>query len=235
MDYDQVERDREYHLNLIEELEVEETRRSRLTRGQRMAEDGHELQLEIDEDSAITLLVQPSPPDLWRRARCRAPDCLKAAIRDGRVMHDYRIFIVRAEREYFHVSCLESMLDLSSLAPTRFRLDNPNCGGLMMRKWFEQSRRINLDAISASIEAHNIYERVLGEYSTQYVEWQLKHLECHSDRQSCGCPPTPEPEGEPESPIFKGCITGGNHRCSLSNVLRHQYRDIYISTWTRLE
>jgi hypothetical protein len=73
-------------------------------------------------------------------------------------MDDYRIVIVRHEREYFHVSCLELMLDLSSLAPTRFQLDTSSWG-LMMRKWIEHSGRIELDAISAYIEAHNIFEK----------------------------------------------------------------------------
>jgi hypothetical protein len=38
-------------------------------------------------------------------------------------MADYRIALVSDNLEYFHVSCLEKMIDLPSLAPSLFKLD----------------------------------------------------------------------------------------------------------------
>ncbi|KAH6988679.1 hypothetical protein EDB80DRAFT_730648 [Ilyonectria destructans] len=60
------------------------------------------------------------------------------------------------DREYYHVSCLEDMLDLASLAPAQFNLDNdgyrwngnsPRPWGLMFQKWVEHSGRVDLDTL----------------------------------------------------------------------------------------
>jgi hypothetical protein len=67
-----VVRDRHYYLREAEELGAEEERRSRLTQEERMAEDGRKLQRRLEQDAAITILLQPSPPIHMRRAHCRA-------------------------------------------------------------------------------------------------------------------------------------------------------------------
>ncbi|ELR06986.1 hypothetical protein GMDG_08220 [Pseudogymnoascus destructans 20631-21] len=63
-------------------------------------------------------------------------------------MADYRIALVSHNLEYFHISCLEKMIDLPSLAPSRFKLYTdgyrwnsgwPWTWGLMLRKWFQHS------------------------------------------------------------------------------------------------
>jgi hypothetical protein len=38
-------------------------------------------------------------------------------------MDEYRIVLVSDDREYFHILCLEKMIRLPSLAPSRFKLD----------------------------------------------------------------------------------------------------------------
>ena len=91
-----------------------------------MAEDGRKLQRRLEQDAAITILLQPSPPIHMRRAHCRANECFIAnASRRGEsvIMADYRIALVSHNLEYFHISCLEKMIDLPSLAPSRFKLD----------------------------------------------------------------------------------------------------------------
>lgn len=130
------------------------------------------------------------------------------------------------------------MLDLSSLAPSRFGLDTasyrwnngwPWQWGLILRKWFEHSGRINLDKISAYIEAHDTFKEELGNFSTKHIDWQITHFECNSDRKSCGYPP--EPEG-PETPILKDYTTQEDEKCPLSDILRHPYSKRLATTFS---
>ncbi|OAF55202.1 hypothetical protein VC83_08455 [Pseudogymnoascus destructans] len=91
-----------------------------------MAEDGRKLQRRLEQDAAITILLQPSPPIHMRRAHCRANGCFITNVSprgDSLVMGDYRIAPVSHNLEYFHISCLEKMIDLLSLTPSRFKLD----------------------------------------------------------------------------------------------------------------
>lgn len=58
------------------------------------------------------------------RARCRAPYCAIAEDTGEReTKNGHRIMLAVQEREYFRVSCLESVFGLPSLAPQRFKLD----------------------------------------------------------------------------------------------------------------
>ncbi|OBT40279.1 hypothetical protein VE00_09864 [Pseudogymnoascus sp. WSF 3629] len=91
-----------------------------------MAEDRRKLQRQLEQDAAITILLQPSPPIHMRRVHCQANECFitDASPRgDSLIMGDYRIVLVSYNLEYFHISCLEKMIDLPSLAPSRFKLD----------------------------------------------------------------------------------------------------------------
>lgn len=218
-----------------EELDAEEERRSRLARGERMAEHGREIQQQLEQDPTMSILLQPSPPRNMRQAKCRAEDCLIAdtSPRDeSRIMDDYRIVLVRHDREYFHVSCLEKMIRLPSLAPSRFELDAEGCRwnngcpwtwGLMLRKWFEYSGRVNLIGIAEFIDAYETFQREDGDFNTRYIDWQLTHLDNGTaDRRSCGCPP--EPEG-PVEPTLEHYQTSNAEICSLSEVLRHLYME----------
>lgn len=47
---------------MIEEFRAEEKRRSRLTLEERMAEDGREVQCQLEQESTMTILLQPSLP-----------------------------------------------------------------------------------------------------------------------------------------------------------------------------
>jgi len=75
---------------------------------------------------------------------------------DYKIYDDYRIMLTAQERQYFHVICLESALELISLVPERLKLDAspyswnhnwPWTWSLMLRKWFEHRGQINLDKI----------------------------------------------------------------------------------------
>jgi hypothetical protein len=226
-----VERDKQYYLRMIEEFCAEEERRSRLTLKERMAEDGREIQRRLEREPTITILLQPSPPRHMRRAQCLAGECPIAdtSPRDkGRIIDDYRIVFVSDDREYFHISCLEKMIRLPSLAPSRFKLDKegyrwnngwPWTWGLMLRKWFKHSRCIDLAKIAEYIDRYNTLQRANSDFSTQHVEWQLTHLhECTADRGSCGCLPEPEGLIEPTLEDYKT-----EKECSIGEVLRHPY------------
>jgi hypothetical protein len=159
-----VERDRQYYLRMIEEFRAEEERRSRLTLEERMAEDGREIQRRLEREPAMAILLQPSPPRHMRRAQCWAGECPipdTSPRYEGRIMDEYRIVLVSDDRKYFHISCLEKMIRLPSLAPSRFKLDTecyrwndgwPWTWGLMLRKWFEHSGCIDLTKIVEYIE-----------------------------------------------------------------------------------
>jgi len=199
-----------------------------------MAEDGRKLQRRLEQDAAMTILLQPSAPIHMRRAHCRANECFitNASPRgDSLIMADYRIALVSHNLEYFHISCLEKMIDLPSLAPSRFKLDTdgyrwnngwPWTWGLMLRKWFQHSGCVDLARIAEYIDAYDRFKAELKAFSTPHTEWQLTHLnQCTADRGSCGCPP--EPEGPGSSPTLEDYKTGDTNACSISEVLQHPY------------
>lgn len=110
---------------MIEEFRDEE-RRSRLTLEERMAEDGREVQRQLEREPTMTILLQPSPPRHMRRAQCWAGECPIVNMSPrykGRIMDDYRIVLLSDDCKYFHISCLEKIIRLPSLAPSRFKLD----------------------------------------------------------------------------------------------------------------
>jgi hypothetical protein len=86
-----------------------------------MTEDGREVLRRLEQEPTTTILLQPSPPSYMSRAGYAAGKC---AITDasaegyGRpIMDDYRIVLGSRNQRYFHVSCVEMMVDLASLAP----------------------------------------------------------------------------------------------------------------------
>ena len=158
--------------------------------------------------------------------------CLRAALRDRKrgSWDEHRTALVGHAREYFHVSCLEEMLDLPSLSTTRFKLDKepyrwnddwPWTWGWMLRLWSEHSGRIDLAKIKAYIKSHKNFEKVDGDFSTEYFEWYFEHQgECSAETRNCRCPP--EPKG-PTPPILEGYKTTTGGPYCLSEVLDHPY------------
>ncbi|OBT93156.1 hypothetical protein VE01_09219 [Pseudogymnoascus verrucosus] len=146
-------------------------------------------------------------------------------------MADYRIALVSHNLEYFHISCLENMIDLPLLAPSQFKLDKggyrwnsgrPWTWGLMLRKWFQHSGCVDLARIAEYIDAYDRFKAELKAFSTPHTKWQLTHLnQCTADRGSCGCPPEPEGPGSP--PTLEDYKTGDTKACSISEVLKHPY------------
>lgn len=198
-----------------------------------MAEDGRELQRRLEREPTMTILLQPSPPRHMGRSQCRAVECpiTDTSPRDmGRIMDDYRIVLVSDDRKYFHISCLEKMIGLPSLAPSRFKLDTegyrwndgwPWTWGLMLRKWFEHSGCIDLAKIAEYIDAYDTFQKETYDSSTEHIDWQITHLrECTTDHGSCGCPPEPE---VPVAPTLEDYKMGEAEVCSIGEVLRHPY------------
>ncbi|PVH91609.1 hypothetical protein DM02DRAFT_334936, partial [Periconia macrospinosa] len=139
-------REREEILRNIAEFAAGTERRSRMMPEEKIAENGLRLRRQLESEPALAIMLQPTPPGYMARARCRADYCSCAERRGIEIKDEYRIVLDTRPREYFHISCLEKMLDLPSLAPARFRLDTdcyrwnqdwPWTWGLMLRKWFE--------------------------------------------------------------------------------------------------
>ena len=111
-----------------------------MTPEERLAEDvsdngSYYRKVLVDNPSAL-LLLQPTPPRA--RARCYARRCIfEREPGSGPITDDFRIIL--DVKKYFHVDCLERMLDLASLALTRFKLDElsnrlePILWGLILR------------------------------------------------------------------------------------------------------
>ena len=232
-------REREEILKDIAGFAAEKERRSRITPEEKIAENGLRLRRRLESEPALTVLLQPTPPRYMARARCRADYCFfaeKAGSRQVEIKDEYRIVLDTQPREYFHVSCLEKMLDLPSLAPTRFRLntdcyrwnqDWPWTWGLILRKWFEYGGCINLRKIAGYIKAHKRYEKEDDDYDTAWIERELAHQrECNDKEGGCKCPPPPEALVEP---FLKEYQTNKGDVCPLSKVLRHRYVERLVS------
>ncbi|OBT38972.1 hypothetical protein VE00_10820, partial [Pseudogymnoascus sp. WSF 3629] len=97
-------------------------------------------------------------------------------------MADYRIALVSHNLEYFHISCLEKMIDLPSLAPSRFKLDTdgywwnsswPWTWDLMLRKCVLPIEDLAADYKAGDIKACSISEVLqhpyVGRLSTNIV------------------------------------------------------------------
>ncbi|KAF2098302.1 hypothetical protein NA57DRAFT_77091 [Rhizodiscina lignyota] len=145
-----------------EERHQEEERRTSLTKEQRLVENGQKLLSELEDNPAINMFLE----DSGGRARCYAyEDCLLAD-KGPRIVERYRVLVEAPreeswppgpKKEYYHLMCMEGMLDLPSLAPTRFTWDS-NRLGLMVKAWFNHSGRIDPDKIVEFIDAVHAYE-----------------------------------------------------------------------------
>jgi len=202
-------------------------RRENLDPVERLREDGQELQGEIlsDQDMLVTFEYSRSA-----RARCRADrDCLHVLAEvptETTIIDKFRIRIDgvndpsfwRPTTHYYHILCFNHMVDLEDLLPAKFQLDRQTTWGLLVRKWFEHKGCINLDKLATYIEAFKAYDEKRLDFSTEWIDWSIRHHPCEADRATCACPPRPEP---PEKPVLKDYVTGEEGRCSLDDVVNH--------------
>ncbi|XP_014550519.1 hypothetical protein COCVIDRAFT_115245 [Bipolaris victoriae FI3] len=172
--------EREEILRDIAELAAETERRSLMTPEEKSLENGLRLRGELESKPALAILLHPTPPTWMARARCRADYCSFAECRV--IKEEYRIVFDTVPRVCFHVSCIEKMLDLPSLAPARFKLDTdcyrwnrdwPWTWGLMLQKWFEHGGCINLHKIARYFKAYIRYEREVSKHDAAWIQCQL--------------------------------------------------------------
>lgn len=135
---------------------------------------------------------------------------------------------------YYHVSCLEAMIELPQLAASRFMLDtepyrwNHNapwgwvlCSGIGS----STSERVNLPNVATYFEmmGPSWNNKTIGGWSTRYIDWQIVHGECRAD---CGLSGRiQEPPNPPERPNIEDYTRedGSNSKaCPLSDVLNHK-------------
>lgn len=209
-------------------------RRSLRTKEEIMKEDGLELQKRLQDDPETVVLLQPTPPRHMARARCCADYCLLAKLcgQEEVVIKDrYRVVVGEGDqRDYFHVSCIEGMINLPSLAPTRFKLDTschrwndgwPWAWSLMLREWFEHGGCINPDKISEYLAAMKVYSKASARDDTRWIDWQLDHKCDHEERDGkCECSP-PAREALVK-PVLENQVVEGTEKCPLSQVLRRR-------------
>ncbi|KAI8662314.1 hypothetical protein NCS56_01035000 [Fusarium sp. Ph1] len=73
------------------------------------------------------------------------------------IMTRYRICVVGVKRRYFHPECFEDRYDVSILIPEHFKMELPEMCGLMVHKWFQHNRLVDLDAIAEYIMHDSLY------------------------------------------------------------------------------
>jgi hypothetical protein len=211
------------------DISAEAERWSRMTPDEKIEENASDLRHLIESEPALAVLLQPAPPRYMARAQCQADHCFFAegetVIRD-----EYRIVLNTQPREYFHVVCIERLLNLPSLASTRFRLDTdsyrwnqnqPWTWSLMLRKWFEHGGRINLQKIANYTKALKQYRNEEADFGTAWIDWHWEHRrKCNDGEELCSCPSQPT---APEKPFLGDYRTQESDVCPLSEVLRDQY------------
>ena len=230
-----IPRSPDHYIRLEAQLAAEEERRLHMTPEEKIVENASQLQDLLKREPTSMFLLQPTPPRHMARARCCANYCIFRRQQDRPAVHikdDHRIVLVAGASEYFHIQCLEKLLHLPSLAPTRFKLDTqvyrwndsmPWTWGLILRKWFQQSGCVDVNKLVEYIRAHRRHEREDGEFSTRWLDWHFTHEQnCTKGEESCGCPPRPVP---PEEPILRDYETNKDDTCLLSTVIAHRYRN----------
>lgn len=208
---------------------------------ERLREYGTALRAEIESDPQMFVVLERSASN---RARCRAEnDCLPGLAGNAygnRIASDYRICVEGAKswnhwaptKHYYHTSCFVRMMDLlPMIRGGNFRLREESWG-LMIRKWYENRGRVDLNKIQEYIEAHRAYNEVHMEFSTEWIEWQIKHGDSCKEGETCACPPKPDP---PEEPVLRDYKTAEDQVCGLSDLLRHEnLEDMREEQWVTL-
>ncbi|KAI8660271.1 hypothetical protein NCS57_01003700 [Fusarium keratoplasticum] len=89
------------------------------------------------------------PGDMTRPEICQSHGRCKA---DGPLVTSrYRVCILAAKPRYFHPECFEDRYDVPYMIPRHFKMEAPEMCGLMVHKWFQHNRLVNLDAIAEYI------------------------------------------------------------------------------------
>ncbi|KAM5357220.1 hypothetical protein ACJZ2D_016495 [Fusarium nematophilum] len=227
------------------DIDIEQDRRRGLGIEGRLKEDGERLIRLITESQTKILLQVTPQVNYGQWAQCRAGvDCFVGHLREAdpdkmamfnstgvspRVILDgYRIRVDEGEwarrHQYYHVACFDKMADLPALVPDWFEMDcsvvksisyDPIQWGLLIREWFQQRGRINLDKLESYIEEEDYYQET------------MRQMEKMQKSDTCTCK---ELEGcalihPPERPVLKDFTTGPEEICSLVDVLRHEYSE----------
>lgn len=208
-------------------MEAQEEMHDYLTPQERMTEDGAQLQRKLDQDSTITLTLERCEPSPYNIFLCDASECLLSQGGVSRRSPMLRHRIKVSSGGYYHVCCLESMLNLPRPAPSRFMLDTkpyrwnhnaPWTWGLMFHKWFDHSGQVELEKIATYFQELDSYFEERDDWSTRYLNWQAVHRGCKTDCGVVGC--RSEPSG-PLEPDLRDCTTKGGQVCPLSDLLDH--------------
>ncbi|KAH8659489.1 hypothetical protein BGZ61DRAFT_312808, partial [Ilyonectria robusta] len=201
------------------EFDANKQRRDRLTPEERLKEDGESLFQSLKSSPDSVLILQLTQKPVFRRARCRANECLYGSFngRDGTEIQDkYRISLEwgeQAQLEYYHVRCMECMVPLPALARSQFKLDGRASWSLMIGKWMEHRGRINIEKIAAYIDREAAYSRWFRDTINEISNIELRHqLSCKTAGVSCQCPPFP---CGPKVPVLKEYITSEDEVCGL--------------------
>jgi hypothetical protein len=212
-------------------MESEEEEHDRLTPEEKIAEEGGQLRRLLDQDPTMTFLLQRCEQTPYNSLPCRAWECLVARGRRNRQAGTlrHRILVDGALDGFYHVPCLEAMLNLPRLAPSRFMLDtkpyrwnhnSPWKWGFMFQQWFEYSGRVDLAKMTAYFQEMDAYLKERDDWSTRNIDWQIVHGECKTDCGASGCNSAPSP---PERPVgdYTTEESSDGKVCPLSDVLNH--------------
>jgi len=202
---------------------LEDERRSRLSIREKIVEDI----TNFCDNPAQTLVLVRLEPRRRHRARNAAivrqqPTCPETALAR------YCIVIRNGSLEYpcYSVPCLETLLHLPALAPTRFkprvkrrgRESTPTRWGFMIRQWFKHGGWIDLEKISAWFRDLDEYENEREKWAVGDIEWQLgPHSSCEIDCGSSEC----RRQAPPKRPARRNFIKVRGEPCQLSTVLVH--------------
>ncbi|RTE81366.1 hypothetical protein BHE90_004159 [Fusarium euwallaceae] len=162
-----------------EEIEKEKTKRRQRTR-------------QLNRNNYHAFLQFDLPPDTNSRF-CQAHTHCK--FEEPLVRSRYRVCLHGARRTYYHPECFEDRHDVYFMIPKHFHMDDPEMCGLMIHKWFEHNRLVDLDAIAEYILQDCLYRLgmlepdqpmpELKDYTTEPENrCSLKDL---VDNPMCGC------------------------------------------------
>lgn len=212
-------------------MDSHEDQRDCLPPQERMAEESRQLLRQLDQDPTMIFLLERCEGTRYNLFLCDASECLlrkdKSLRQAGTLRH--RVLVDGAFRGFYHVPCLEVLLDLPRLAPSRFMLDTkpyrwhyntPWRWGFMFEKWFENSGRIDLTKMAAYFKAVDAYLEERDDWTKRNIEWQIAHGQCETECGASGCRSKVSP---PECPVGDYTIEDGSDGevCPLSDVLNH--------------
>lgn len=195
-----------------------------------LREYGRKIRKQIEGNPRTVAVLERSASD---RAHCRAnEDCFNKVGGDPdgiRITSPYRIriegplrlpyHICKPVNCYYHVGCFTRMMEPHTMIDgENFQLrGGPYEWGLIMRKWYDNRGRVDLDKLGEYVEAHQAYERAKNLFDSEWIKWQLSH---NGPRPDC-----------PEEPVLKGYRTPEDHVCDLLAVLSHKNIDAMPPVW----